>query len=42
VQLTDATYKKEAIKAAADQVALVQETQGADLLENKYTFYKHL
>jgi hypothetical protein len=42
VFLTDNTYKKEAIRAAADKVAFLQETQGQDLLENKYTFYNKL
>ena len=42
VGLTDVQYTKEAIRNAADKVALLQETQAADLLEHKYTFYNQL
>ena len=42
VSLTDVTYTKEAIQTAADKAAIVQETQAADLLENRFTFYNQL
>ena len=42
VFLTDALYTKETLVQAANTVALLQESQGSDLLENKYTFINQL
>jgi len=42
VHLADEQYSKELLRQSADKVAIWQETNGPDLLENKYTFINQL
>ena len=42
VHLADEQYSKELLRQSADKVAILQETNGPDLLENKYTFINQL